>query len=187
MYGYLAIQLPQILPQVLPQMMIRTSLQRQGRSRFYLSLILSNVNKISVWLPSLFSLTWCSNQSGQTNGADSPSEDLRTDSEVAEPLAYTTEDPQLDVPALDVPALDVPALDVPAVELGSFWMQEPLIERVDLTSASADAFDMAESRCLRHCWTSDRNSGNRCLVGCWQDYEPGGGYYNLDAENGGDR
>ncbi len=169
MYSYPAIHLP--------QMIIGTSLQRQGRSRFYLSLILSNVNKISVWLPSLFSLIWCSNQSGQTNGADSPSEDLRTDSEVAEPLAYTTEDPQL----------DVPAVDVPAVELGSFWMQEPLIEKVDLASASADTFDMAESRCLRHCWTSDRNSGNRCLVGCWQDYEPGGGYSNLDAENEGDR
>ena len=158
----------------LPQMIIGTFLQRQGRSGLYLSFILSNLSRISVWLLSPFSLIWCSNQSGQTNAPDSHPEDLRTDTdhEAAEPLSYTTEDDQL---------------EVLTVELSGFWMQEQIVESVDLASASADAFEVAESRCLRHCWTSDRNSGNRCLVGCWQDYEPGGGYYNLDAENGGDQ
>lgn len=163
MYGYHAIQLP--------QMMLGASLQRQGRSRLYLSLLLSNVNRITLWLPSLFSLIWCSNQSGQTNSSDSLPEESRTDREAPEPLAYTTEDAQR---------------DVPADEFSGFWMQEQLIENVDITSASAYSFEVAESRCLRHCWTTNRHSENRCLVGCWQECESGGGRCNWDAENGGE-
>lgn len=163
MYSYSAMQLP--------QMILGASLQRQGRSRLYLGLILSNLNRLSLWLPSLFSLIWCSNQSGQTNSPDSCPEELSADNEAAEPLTYTTEDTQL---------------NVPAVELSGFWIQEQLIESADITSASAYVFDVPESRCLRHCWTADRSSGNRCLVGCWQDCEPGSGCCNLDDENGGD-
>lgn len=177
MYSYPAMQLPQMMLGAslqrqwrLPQAMLGASLQRQGRSRLYLSLLLANVNRISLWLPSLFSLIWCSNQSGQTNSSDSRPEDLGTDNEVPEPLAYTTEDTQL---------------DVPAVEFSGFWMQEQVIESTDITSASAYAFDVAESRCLRHCWTSNRNAEQRCLVGCWQECEPDG-RCNLDSENGGD-
>lgn len=151
-----------------PQFTLGVTLQRRTGLRFYYILISPRFNNLGSRLLSFLSLIWCRDQSKEedcSGGCEdfSAFEDANLDS-----LAYVNPE------------------DAPSNEVSGFRMQEQPLEQFESLQQESLFAAPCESRCLHHCWTTERRLGNRCLVGCWQGGDQRGEHYGCDSEDCGE-
>lgn len=150
-----------------PQLVLGTPLQRQSGLKFYSILISPSFNSLGSRLIAFLSLIWCKDQSKSEDSLRDGQEPLESEDVSLDSLAYVNqEDAQLN-------------------EISGFRMQKQLPQRLDSLQQDSLFASVCESRCLRHCWTTERRSGNRCLVGCWQGGEQRGEHHRCDSEDCG--
>jgi hypothetical protein len=114
------------------------------------------------------SLIWCKDQSKREDFLGDNQEILESENASLDSLAYVNPE------------------DAPSNEVSGFRMQEQPLEQFESLQQESLFAAPCESRCLHHCWTTERRLGNRCLVGCWQGGDQRGEHYGCDSEDCGE-